>query len=164
MWQSGVLPQCQPHKGNKQDLQTDPNSCFSDLWDSLNLLNSITLAIKADVGKSKINSAKISSGDWTRDLLWFAFDPLLLSKLGIVCKTETFMIIYFKKGVKQISSKDSRLHDVIGGVLEFFLNVFTEFLLHWFIRFPGFAEIIESNESSSPFRKNFIVSAKYSQL
>ena len=40
------------------------------------------------------------------------------------------MIIYFKKGVKQISSKSSRLHDVIGGVLEFFLNVFTEFLLH----------------------------------
>ena len=35
----------------------------------------------------------------------------------------------------------------------------TQFMLQWFIRFPEFAEFTEFNESSAPFRKNFIVSA-----
>ena len=32
-----------------------------------------------------------------------------------------------------------------------------QFMLHWFIRFPEFAEFTELNESSAPFRKNSIV-------
>ena len=34
-------------------------------------------------------------------------------------------------------------------------------MLQWFIRFPEFAEFIEFNESSDPFRENSIRSVKF---
>ena len=63
--QETEIPQRHEDTGNRDDLKTDPNSCFSDLSDSLNSLNSVKVHLGNNSNEFTWNSFAENSGETT---------------------------------------------------------------------------------------------------